>query len=116
MPMPPARNTAGRAASSSSTISPLGPSILTAVPMGAVFRTRLNAVSRMRVASSERANSGKGVGGFVTLSRIVVPVEFSGFFALGKLVRAIAERLVLRQTTATDVLCLAAADELVRRG
>ncbi|MNC87204.1 hypothetical protein D3C83_29090 [compost metagenome] len=58
MPMPPARNTAGRAASSCSTISPLGPSIVTATPSGAVFNTRLNAVSRMRVASINSASWG----------------------------------------------------------
>src|SRR3989442_10621847 len=47
--MPPARKTAGRAASSCSTISPFGPSILTGVPAAADLSTRLNALSRMRV-------------------------------------------------------------------
>src|SRR5688572_14181427 len=48
MPMPPVSTTAGRSAWCSRR-SPNGPSILTAVPSGMVWRTRLKAVSRRRV-------------------------------------------------------------------
>src|SRR6185503_18883283 len=50
MPMPPARNTACRAASSCSTIRPAGPSISTSRPGAAPLSARLNALSRIRVA------------------------------------------------------------------
>lgn len=50
MPMPPASNTAGLAVFLCSVNDPIGPSILTPSPSGTVLSTRLNAVSRMRVA------------------------------------------------------------------
>jgi hypothetical protein len=50
MPMPPARKTAGRASAGSSVNIPAGPRRATRPPWGIAFSTRLNAVSRMRVA------------------------------------------------------------------
>ncbi len=49
--MPPATNTAVRAALLWRVRFPDGPSILTAAPSGIAFRTRLNAVARRRVAT-----------------------------------------------------------------
>src|ERR1035441_2997776 len=58
MPIPPARNTAVRVTSLWRVRLPDGPSILTAEPSGIVFNTRLNAVSRIRVATIRVSSSG----------------------------------------------------------
>src|SRR5665213_3603798 len=58
MPIPPARNTAARVKLSGRVKSPDGPSIFTAVPGGIVFNTRLNAVSRIRVATIRVSSLG----------------------------------------------------------
>src|SRR5262245_24553266 len=58
MPMPPARKTAGRAAFWLRIKEPKGPTIRTSVPSGMVLRTRLNAVSRMRVAIIKSGSPG----------------------------------------------------------
>lgn len=47
IPMPPAGNTAGHAASSCSTLTPLGASTRALMPSGADLSTRLNAVFRI---------------------------------------------------------------------
>src|SRR5665213_571231 len=58
MPIPPPRNTAARAESFWRIKSPDGPSIFTAVPIGIVFNPRLNAVSRIRVATIKVSSCG----------------------------------------------------------
>src|SRR4051812_34274461 len=58
MPMPPARNTAGRAASACSTIMPAGPSIVAAAPASSVRSRDLKALSRMRVANISSPSCG----------------------------------------------------------
>src|ERR1039458_6996961 len=58
MPIPPARNTAARVKLSGRVKSPDGPSIFTVVPSGIVFNTRLNAVSRIRVATIRVSSLG----------------------------------------------------------
>src|ERR1035441_8159168 len=58
MPIPPARNTAVRVTSLWRVRLPDGPSSLTAEPSGIVFNTRLNAVSRIRVATIRVSSSG----------------------------------------------------------
>src|SRR5262245_3441445 len=50
IPIPPARKTAGRASAGSRVNIPAGPRRLTRPPEGIALSTRLNAVSRMRVA------------------------------------------------------------------
>ncbi len=57
-PMPPARNTAGRASAGSSVNRPAGPLRPTRPPAGIAFSTRLNAVSRMRVATTSSPSCG----------------------------------------------------------
>src|SRR5215469_3277760 len=58
VPIPPARNTAGRKALPCSTIMPFGPSTCTGRPGDADLSTRLNAVLRMRVAIISSGSSG----------------------------------------------------------
>src|SRR5215472_12604364 len=57
-PMPPARNTAGRESAGSSVNSPAGPRRLTRPPAAMPLSTRLNAVSRMRVAMTSSFSCG----------------------------------------------------------
>jgi hypothetical protein len=63
---------------------------------------------------SESADFRKGICGFVAFSCVVVPVKLAGFLALSELVRAVAERLVLRQSATTEILFLATDNQLVR--
>jgi hypothetical protein len=93
-PMPPARNTAGRVASSCSTISPLGPSIRTGVPRAADLSKPW--------AALEGPDTRKPVRHFVARPGVVVPVELAGLFAPGEFVRTITKRLVLRKAALTQ--------------
>src|SRR5262245_30662446 len=58
MPMPPARNTAGRESAGSRVNSPAGPRRPTRPPAGIAFSTRLYAVSRMRVEITSSDSCG----------------------------------------------------------
>src|SRR5258706_55672 len=58
MPMPPARNTAGRLSAGSRVNTPAGPRRPTRPPAGIALSTRLNAVSRMRVAMTSSVSWG----------------------------------------------------------
>src|SRR5690348_8224340 len=86
MPIPPARNTAGRCARLCNFKSPHGPSTSSTVPNGHVFKHRFIAVSRMRVANmmsgscgalaieNARAFPSSSVsGGFVSFTSIACP-------------------------------------------
>src|SRR5689334_12544315 len=183
MPMPPAMNTAGREGSWCSVISPSGPSRPTRQPTGPEPSRRLNAVSRIRLATissgscgaeaivkvrvgpkpsnsdgsssdqvaywpasnakpsgranqkaivrsattsrrrrrvscagtgstSERPDAGEVARDLVALAGVVVPVQLAGLLALGELVRAVAERLVLRQAALAQPGFLAVDDDL----
>src|SRR5690349_12501513 len=57
-PIPPARNAAGRVSAASSVNRPAGPRRLTRPPEGIALSTRLNAVSRMRVAMTSSLSWG----------------------------------------------------------
>src|SRR5438876_10986552 len=58
MPIPPVKKTASRVSLGWSVKFPKGPSILTGVPSGMVLNSRLNAVSRIRVATINSHKSG----------------------------------------------------------
>src|SRR5262249_19699187 len=65
-------------------------------------------------AMSERADFRELVRRLVALAVLVVPVELARLFIEGQLVRAVAERLVLRQPAPAEPLLLAV--DHVRRG
>src|ERR1043165_8405313 len=70
--------------------------------------------SRPSRRASVMPDTLEGVGDFVALAGIVVPVELPLLLGPGHLVRAVAVRLVLRQAAAAEPYLLA-VDDVLRR-
>src|SRR5437588_93001 len=102
MPIPPVKKTASRVSLVWSVKFPKGPSILTGVPSGMVLNTRLNAVSRIRVATINSPKSGTLAIEKGNRHSADVPPELRGFDHMLRVPHAGHQHLGLKPVVPVD--------------